>query len=426
MTAAPGASWRRSLARVGRSPIAAFLAVLALATFCMLLRRPASLVQPTIWAEDGREWLADAYSSGFPILKVYQGQLWTAQRLIAGPLSVFPVRLWPLMSYLAACLIATGALSVVLQQRASLVFGRLRNRALLLLVLVFLPAATEIQGNLTNLHVYLAISVAMILVFPAPTHRWGKVTELAYLVLVAITGYTAVVLLPMAVWQAWRERASRFARLRAAVLAVGATVGVLVTLGYGRSMNLSDPVSSIVAFGWLIIKNVAGSLVLGETNISVLWPTRSFSPWFLLSLLLLVLVGMLVWRDRRGPSPLWLLTGLFWGALGVLTLHGAFAVTMIAGRPFSFTRYASVAVAMLVLIAARSLRGGLSRETVVPLVTAGLMITGVAGDAHIRAFDEPIPPDAVTAFEECLTRSQTVCTLPIAPRAQNWEIRIQP
>ena len=426
MTAAPGASWRRSLARVGRSPIAAFLAVLALATFCMLLRRPASLVQPTIWAEDGREWLADAYSTGVPILKVYQGQLWTAQRLIAGPLSVFPVRLWPLMSYLAACALSTATLSVVLQQRAAVLFGRLWNRTLLLLALVFLPAATEIQGNLANLHLYIAISVAIILAMPTPTSRCGKVAELTYLVVAVLTGYLAIVLLPMAVWQAWRDRSSRFARLRAAILAVGSAVGVLVTLSYGRSANLADPVSSIVAFGWLVIRKISGSLVLGETNVSLLWPTRSFSPWFLLSLLLLVLVAFLVWRDRRGPSPLWLLTGLFWGALGVLTLHGAFAVTMIAGRPFSFTRYASVGVAMLVLITARSLRGGVSRETVVPLATAGLMITGVAGDAHIQAFDEPIPAAALAAFEDCLARGQNACTLPISPRAQNWEIKIQP
>ena len=180
----------------------------------------------------------------------------------------------------------------------------------------FPPAATEIQGNLANLHVSTSPSRWRSSQMPTPTSRCGKVAELTYLVVAVLTGYLAMVLLPMAAWQAWRDRSSRFARLRAAILAVGAAVGVLVTLSYGRSANLGDPVSSIVAFGWLVIRKISGSLVLGETNVSLLWPTRSFSPWFLLSLLLLVLVAVLVWRDRRGPSPLWLLTGLFWGALG--------------------------------------------------------------------------------------------------------------
>ena len=93
----------------------------------MLLRRPAGISAPYVWAEDGTEFWFDVLSSGNDLLRVYEGQLWLVQRVVFSALTaVLPISAIPVALYVTACVLGVAALSVVLQRRVRPLFGRFR------------------------------------------------------------------------------------------------------------------------------------------------------------------------------------------------------------------------------------------------------------------------------------------------------------
>src|SRR5690606_23066048 len=90
-------------------------------------------------------------------------QWWVISRLVSWPIVYLPAQLWPLATYLVACLIATLGMATVLQSRAAALFGPFPLRVVLFFVLIAQPLAFEIQGSLANVHVWMAMALLVIL-----------------------------------------------------------------------------------------------------------------------------------------------------------------------------------------------------------------------------------------------------------------------
>lgn len=190
-----------------------------------LLLANSSALTNLVWAEDGLFPLCVRAAGVVPCtLDPFAGYFLLVPRLVAWPVSLFPLEEWPLVTNLAAALLAAAAaaLSVVVLRSAGLTVA---GSALVSL----LPTLTPIMGfeaiNATGSSYMLLVFVsALALSFP-PQGRFPTVPFAAGALVVALTIPSSVILLlPLAV-QTLRRRIP----LRGAVLTAGAmTAGLAV------------------------------------------------------------------------------------------------------------------------------------------------------------------------------------------------------
>ena len=349
---------------------------------------------------------------------MYAGQIWVVQRTASAALAQLPPAQTPLAFYLFACAAAVLGFSVVLQQRATWLFGRFRYQVLAFAVLVFLPTLVEAQGNLANLHEMLAISALVALVLPAPRTRIGQVAEVSYIAVVCLTGFVGLLLSPVALWGAWKQWGSRYVLVRSAVALLAAAVNVTFLLIGGRA-PAADIGIRLSTFPGAVVRRVGDGMALGEHILAVFWP-RGFIGWLAIpGLLIVVLLAYLLWQDRRGPSWVWLFSGLVWLALGLTTPAASFDPrwAAISGPGY---RYSVVAVAAGFLVLVRALGTGQRSSVRVPAALGlGLCCVGLLGDAYLQPRTPAPTPDQLRAWQDCIeSNSLLPCDLPQAP--EGW------
>lgn len=379
----------------------------------MIARKPGSLLSPTVWGEDGTifwgQWLTD----GLNLFTPYAAQWWVSQRLLIAGLSWVPTPAMPLIIYLTSAVVATLAVAVVLQKRAEPVFGQYQWLAFAGLIL--LPTVTEIQGNLANLQVWLAMGLLVLLVVQAPRTHWGKAAELAYIVAAGLTGFLGVILAPVALWAAVRN-SDRYVRARSGLMLLLAMVNVVVWASQDRPPG-SDLGERLLTLPGAVAKRWGGGLILGHHGMRFVWPDGFLSLWLIPSLAMLALLGYLAWVDRRGMSWVWLVSAAIWLALGVIapaTTSGPEWVAQAAGG----WRYFGLAIAVGVLVLVRGLL------TAPRIATIGLVACTVAFllGAPLRSPTAKIDPAQMQTFSACLDGDQRPCTLGIAP--EGWTITL--
>ena len=334
-----------------------------------------------------------------------------------------PARQFAVAVYLLTCLVAVLALAVVLQRRAEPLLGAWPHRAALLVVLVLLPSTSEIQGNLANLHVWIAVSMAVVLVLPPAGTVAGRWLEAGYLAVGSLTGLVGVILLPVAAWNVLRWR-SPAARARAAVVACGAVVNLAVAATAGRDVADGAGLERLVRLPLVLVKRVGGGLLYGERTTAEVWPTGWWSWWAVPAATVLLLALGLLLAGRRGPGWAWASAALLWIGLGALSVSGEGTdVDWSADHPYAHTRYFVLAIACLVLLVASTLPRATGRRRAACLVFA-LALVGFAGDAHIDGRTPSITPDAAARWQECVDTGTTPCRLEIAPAG--WSVRVPP
>ena len=245
-------------------PVAAVMIVL-LAAIAAWMRLDAT-ARDTLWAEDGRLFLASAASGSqaATLLHPYAGYLHLIPRLEAiVTVDVVPLEWWALSMTALSCL-AAGVVAAVVFLATRDVVGWMPARVVIALLTVLTPLASrEVLGNAANLHSLLFWGVFWVML-AVPRSRTGQLGYAIFVLLAALTEIQVVFLLPMVLWRL-RDRRTWAVK---AVLVAGALaqLGTALTIGRASDGYAQDSPLSI-AEGW-VINAVASSWVpiprLGE------------------------------------------------------------------------------------------------------------------------------------------------------------------
>lgn len=229
-------------------------------------RRPSTLLNAQFWAEDGAVFYAQARDLGFPAALTipYAGYLLTMPRLVASVSPFIPLSTVPLMFNLVA-LLMQALPAIYLASGRMQHLGPLPVRILLAVLYLGVPNVATVQGNLTNAQWHLAILSFLVLVGSSPKSRWAAAFDVTALVLGALTGPFALVLLPVAVIVAWVRR-GRWTLVRAGIVSLG-----VVTLPFTLATSLRPKAvgglgASVTAFCQLLTFQVFVPVFRGINN----------------------------------------------------------------------------------------------------------------------------------------------------------------
>ncbi len=206
----------------------------------LCLRTPYELVHGMVYDEEGTVYLRYAWDATVrhALLAPHQGYY----SLFANGCGVVAARVVPLEQaghFLFGAEIAVQLLMVWMVVECER-FAGVWQKLLAVAVALLTPPTSAIVLSTIHGQFFLAVMTAAILISDAERLRWAR---LAALGLAGLTGVTSCLLLPLFVWQAWRERArDRPQRMDArkaqvAVLGVCAVVQALVILTQPRDFH---------------------------------------------------------------------------------------------------------------------------------------------------------------------------------------------
>lgn len=406
------------------------VAVVFFLTGLLAARRPTSITGVALWGEDGRIFLQDWLASNSGLLNAlgliwepYMAQLWPVQRVLTAAISQLPASWWAPTTYWVSCFVAAASISIILQRRAKWAFGGFKWRLGIALALVLVPGVTtEIQGNLANIHWYLALGVLVTLVLPAPRGIPGRIAELLFVGIVALTGVLGIMLAPVALWLLVGRGLSatlrcRYTVMRSLVVVLGAIANLWLlssdSRGVGRPLSgLVDPEAWEEG-----LSRYAGSLVMGA-DIS---GDRPLLPGLFLALVLLAAIVAMAAFDVSGPSPWWLLSGIMVAAGGLF--GGVYVLFDDVGWALA-PRYASILVFASILVIGRSLASGSSPAQITAGLTVLLMMGAVSTGFRLAPLQPSPTTEDVRQFQMCLDAGEDRCVLPTAPAG--WTVSAVP
>jgi hypothetical protein len=329
--------------------------VLACVTALHLARERGVPVWDSLWAEDGRIFLTGSVQDFFGTLFAqYGGYIHVVARLVAGVAGVVPASD-------AAAAMATGAAfvlallagfvylasSAVLQSRAA--------RAILATVFVLVPVpGSELLANATNLHFYLLFACFWAL-FWQSEEPLALAARCAVLLVGTLSDPLAGLLLPLAI-VAPAVRRSFPSLVVSAVFVTGFAVQVIPMVGGERPQRLWA--FRVRDLPDIFSLRVTGGLLVGDRPLGHLWLAygRTFS--YAALLIVVVVVGLLVFRSDRMTVYFVLISlgyaGLFFcvqlvgrGTRGMAPVVGAFQLN---GARYVLLPFLFLTAALLALV----------------------------------------------------------------------------
>lgn len=276
--------------------------------------RLSSEARSAVWAEDGRDFLADAVEHGglLAVFRPYAGYMHLMPRIIAAATVGFPIESWALLLTAFSCLTA-GAIAVCVYLLSRSVTSSTTTRLALASVTVLAPILWyEVLGNAANLHTLFLWSAPWLLL--ARPGSWPRALALGAVAFVAAaTEIQIAAFVPLLLW--------RFGRL-----SIPLTIGVLAGLSTqavafltserpGGAQALPLPSSIIDGFflhasmtSWLgSVRAAAILIMLGGWLIAYLSALPAFG------------AGWLLWRRRDAPGIRLLVVALAAGAVVIWT-----------------------------------------------------------------------------------------------------------
>lgn len=266
----------------------------------LALRGPGHFLDAQLFAEDGTVYFKQAYDAGFwgSVLAPAAGYLSLYPRLAAALAQLAPLSAVPLVLALAALLAHAAPIPYLLSTRMSRHIPSAPLRLVAALIYVAAPNSLETYGNVTNAQWHLGLLLVCLLLAGPPRTRLETGADAACLVLAALTGPFAALLLPWALLRAFEERhtpGKRWSLVLLALLGAAALVQTGFLLGSPRNEVQAGPLSA------------GEGLTIVSTH--AFWNT------------ILGIVG--TWRHGGGDGfgPAWNVAGL--AALGLLALYAA-------------------------------------------------------------------------------------------------------
>jgi len=226
----------------------------------LISRRPDAVLHPQFYAEDGHVWFADAYNLGWwtALFRAQDGYFQTFPRLGAALALLFPLAVAPLVLNLIAIAVQALPVTILLSKRSA-GWGSLRFRAAMAAMYLALPNCREMGAIITSSQWIVALCVFLLLAAPAPKGWAGRVIDVVLLALCGLTGPFCFLLVPIALFLAWRTR-DRWHWVLAGLLCAFCVLqawGLLVINPAGRA---ASPLGASPA---LFLRIVAGQVYLG-------------------------------------------------------------------------------------------------------------------------------------------------------------------
>lgn len=197
--------WMRATSSLG--------AVCALTGFIFLvlfLRRPDSLLNPQLWAEDAVIFFAQDVRLGFwhALMMPSAGYLHTIPRLIAGVSGILPARFVPLSFSLAALIIeAISCSAFFLPCCRSYIRSDEMRAAVCIVSACVIPAGEEVIGTMANVQWLLIIPGVLIMLWaPERSTSWKVYAAAVTGLLIALTVPLLIVVAPLLAISILRSR----------------------------------------------------------------------------------------------------------------------------------------------------------------------------------------------------------------------------
>jgi hypothetical protein len=252
------------------------------ASFAIFSRDPSLFTHTQFYAEDGVAWYAQAYNLGWlhSLTLLQAGYLCTIQRLATGLTLALPLRWAPLPMMIVGLLVQALPVPILLSSRCRN-WATLPMRLAYAAVYLAIPNAAEVHVVLTNSQWHLAFALAL-LAFATPPATWfGRVFDTGILLLGALSGPFALLLMPL-VCVFWWFRRQRWSLVVLGLLAAGTLVQMLAVLRHPQQRFL-EPLGATPA---LFVRLIGGDMCIG-TLLGSHWDRRSIRlAWCLVALVL--------------------------------------------------------------------------------------------------------------------------------------------
>jgi len=235
------------------------LVTLAAASLILFSRKPDAILNPQFWAEDGRNWFADAYNAG-PIISLFTteaGYYQTISRLVAAVSLVFPLEYAPLVFNASAIFIQSVVAVFIVSERCKPLLKNSLARYSLAFLYLVLPNSWEVFVNLTNSQWHLALLVCLIVIAAEPVTKFGRAFDLGVTAIASISGPFCLLLLPVSCLRTFLSRSPHKA-LISVILAIGCAIQA-----YGLLTTQREVQSVLGATPDLFFRIVGRHLVLG-------------------------------------------------------------------------------------------------------------------------------------------------------------------
>jgi hypothetical protein len=398
-------------------------AVFVVALMVLLGRRISLLLNPVFVLEDGPFFFGVQINDGFRPFEVFNGGIYVGQRAVSLLTSFLPLQMQPRSYYIAACLFAVLPLMFLLGERCRPLLGPWRWRAALVMVLVVAPGTRSIQGTLAYMHWWWIVPALVVVASRPSAKRWSNVAEFAFLLVMGLSGFGALFVVPIAIWGCFRFR-QRVAFLRLGLVGVCSAITLWVLIASGRD-NGPRPLSDIVTTAPYIVNRLVGAAtVLGQETIVSEWSTGPRSYFIIVGILFLATVAIVAATDWRGPSPWWLL-----GA-GVLTGAAFFSVSWVEilasqmGFPYQERYFAAVTLVLLLVLFRAAANSPLAAARIAASVALVACSIGVVSDVKLPQWEPEPGSITMSDLQRCLeTKQQDVCELSGFP--SDWRISVE-
>lgn len=278
-------------------------AVIPASVLLLFGRKPDILLNPQFWAEDGRNWYADAYNVGpwVSLFTTEAGYFQSLSRIVASIAQIFPLGQAPLVFNLTAVLIQAGVAAFIVSDRCKTFIGSRFARCVLALLYIVLPNAWEVHGNLTNSQWHLALLVCLIVVTAEPVSKGARFVDLALTAISAVSGPFCVLLFPISFVIAWRDR-TRHKILMLIIISVGCVVQAFALLTTTREVQ-SVLGASVELFFQIIGRHLVIGPLLGVRGFSKL-ESMGLWNWFTATTLTIVSLVSTTYLLRRVSNEL--------------------------------------------------------------------------------------------------------------------------
>ncbi|MDJ0414394.1 hypothetical protein [Rhodococcus opacus] len=410
--AVPRVATSAPVSRVARTRLI-FWGLVALGCSAYVARGVLRLRDLSIWAEDGREFLAGAHNLGIESFAVpYAGYLHTLPRLVAFVLSPAPLVAAPALYAAAAIGIYLALIGQVLAPRMAWLIPSAVMRSATFALLCLLPHMDEVYGNICNLVTVAGVGLFLMVMSGDPQSQIGRIAEVPGAFVLSLGGAIGPFFAPFFFYRWWRNSRS----VQSLCVAVSASVASMIQAAVFLNSTRSTSQSGLLrVFAKATIERVGGGWLYGRANVFL----DTHHGWAQLNSAIWLLAAFIVTSLLLGKTAMVVWTLFAFVMAGVAVGYGSdlFLGTAVLQRQLVIPTVI-ILVLLMASLAVLDDHRRWARAVAVGCLAVGI---GTVGAGFLVPGYEVIPD--MDGLDECVKSGAAECKTPIAPTG--WEITLQ-